>query len=232
MQKLGVPTFNHFGKRFSLMSVMLISTLGGLTACDPITPFIAGGLIAGTALTVSDRRTSGIQIEDKAIGSRAHNRIREALGEKVHVNANSYNLRLLLTGEVPDEATKAQVEKIASGVENVRYIVNELGITGQSSTTSRANDVFITSKVKAALVDEKTLSVNAFLITTERGTVYLMGRVTEREAKLAAEATAKVSGVQKVVKVMEIISEAELAEFNKKYGPAKDTGKADTTSKN
>lgn len=232
MKKTGISTFNQLGKRCSLMSVILVSALTGLTACDPITPFIAGGLIAGTALTVSDRRTSGIQIEDKAISSKANSRIRETLGEKVHVNSNAYNLRLLLTGEVPDEATKAEVEKIASGVENVRYIVNELSITGQSSTTSRANDVFITSKVKAALIDEKTLSVNAFLIATERGTVYLMGRVTEREAKIAAEVASRVSGVQKVVKVMEIISDADLAEFNKKYGPVKDASKTDTTSKN
>jgi len=141
---------------------------------------------------------------------RAANRIRENLGDRGHVNVNSYNRQVLLTGEVPSEQDKALVEQVVTRVENVRSIVNELGIMGNSTLTQRSSDSLVTGQVKASLVDAKDIYANAFRVVTERGTTYLMGRVTQREANRATEIARSVSGVQKVVRIFEIISEEEL----------------------
>lgn len=53
----------------------------------------------------------------------------------------------------------------------------------------------------------------------ERGVVYLMGRVTEREANRGAQVAAGVAGVQKVVKVFEVISEDELKQMSMSTQP-------------
>jgi osmotically-inducible protein OsmY len=129
----------------------------------------------------------------------------------VHVNVTSYNRQVLLTGEVPSAQDKQLVEKIVTGVDNVRNIVNELAVMGNSSFTQRSSDTLVTGRVKAALVDAQDLFANAFKITTERGTTYVLGRVTPREATRATEVITGVSGVQKLVRVLETISEDELA---------------------
>jgi len=141
---------------------------------------------------------------------RTASRIREALGDRVHVNVTSYNRQVLLTGEAPTAADSQRVEQIALGVENVRSVVNDLGVMPISSFTQRSADTYITGKVRASLVDAKDLSANAFKVVTERKAVYLMGRVTEREAKRSAEIARGVDGVRKVVRVFEVVSEEEL----------------------
>ncbi len=102
------------------------------------------------------------------------------------------------------------MEQVVSKVENVRAIVNELGVMGNSTLTQRSSDSLVSAKVKASLVDAKDLYANAFKVVTERGTTYLLGRVTQREADRAAEITRSVNGVQRVVRIFEIISEDEL----------------------
>jgi osmotically-inducible protein OsmY len=126
---------------------------------------------------------------------------------------------VLLTGEVPSEADKVGVEQAVARIENVRSIVSELAVMGTTSLTARSNDTILTSKVKASFVDAKDLFANAFKVVTERGTVYLMGRVTEREANRASDIARGVSGVQKVVRVFDMITEAELAEVQPKQVP-------------
>ena len=184
----------------------LAGLAGALTACAPI---LLGGAAVG-ALVATDRRTSGAQLEDQGVELRAAGRIREAVGNGVHINVTSYNRQVLLTGEVPNQQDKERVEQIVSRVENVRAIVNELGVRGTTSLSQRSSDALITGKVKAAMVDAKDLYANAFRVVTERGTTYLMGRVTQREADRATALTRSTSGVQKVVRVLEIISEEEL----------------------
>jgi osmotically-inducible protein OsmY len=179
-------------------------------------PLVVGGAFVGTTMVVTDRRTSGAQLEDQAIELKAMNRIREAVGERGRVSVTSYNRMVLLTGEAPNDADKAAVEQAVQRVENVKAVVNEVAVLGESSLTSRSSDLIVTSKVKASFVDAKDLSANVFKVVTERGTVYLMGRVTEREATRATEIARSVSGVQKVVKVFEIITEAELADLTPK----------------
>ncbi len=184
--------------------VMLMSL--GLSACAPV--MLAG--FAGTAMVASDRRTSGTQLEDETIELRGSARIRDALGERAHVNINSYNRQVLITGEVATERDKQIVEGLLEKLENVKAVVNELSIMQPASLSSRSNDLLLSAKVKAALVDSRDLFANAFKVVTERGTVYVMGRVTQREATSATNVIRNVNGVNKVVRLFEIISEEEL----------------------
>ena len=188
-------------------AVLCVGALASvLSACAPI---LFGG-VAMSALVATDRRTSGAQLEDEGIELRAAGRVRENLGDRAHLNVTSYNRQVLLTGEVPSAQDRQLAEQVVSRVENVRSIVNELAVLGNSTLTQRSSDALTTGKVKAAMVDAKDLFANAFKVVTERGTTYLMGRVTQREANRATELTRSTGGVQKVVRVLEIISEEEL----------------------
>ena len=174
--------------------------------------------MVGGALVATDRRTSGTQVEDEAIELKARARIDEALGDRGHAITTSYNRVVLITGEVPTAADKALVGRTVEGVENVRSVVNELAVAGTSSLIGRSSDTIITGKVKTAFLDAKDLMANSVKVVTERGTVYLMGRVTEREATRAADIARSVGGVQKVVRVFEVISEDELARCRRRAG--------------
>jgi osmotically-inducible protein OsmY len=178
-----------------------------VSACAPL---VLGGAVGG-AFMVTDRRTSGAFVEDQGIELKAERRVRDNMGERVHVNVSAYNRVALLTGEVPSEADREAAEKWVASTENVQRVVNALGVLGNSSLTSRSSDIIIANKIRLTLVDARDLQSNAFKVIVERGEVYLMGMVTEREANRAAELASTVSGVQKVVKVLHIISEAELA---------------------
>ena len=191
--------------------VALAASLAGLLALGACAPILLGGAMVGGALVATDRRTSGTQVEDEAIELKARARIADALGDRGHAITTSYNRIVLITGEVPTAADKALVGRTVEGVENVRSVVNELAVSGTSSLFGRSSDTIITGKVKTAFLDAKDLMANSVKVVTERGTVYLMGRVTEREATRAADIARGVGGVQKVVRVFEVISEAELA---------------------
>lgn len=202
--------------RLAALSLSAATVVVSLSACAPL---MIGSAVGG-AMVATDRRTSGAQLEDQGIELRATNRLRDQLGERGNVSVTSYNRQVLLTGEVPTEADKAAVEKTVSGVDNVRGIVNELAVLGASSLTQRSSDTLITGRVKAAMVDARDLSANAVKVVTTRGTVYLMGRVTQREADRATEITRNTQGVQRVVRVLEIISEEELARMLPQPTPA------------
>jgi osmotically-inducible protein OsmY len=185
-------------------TLLAAATLSGCAA------LVVGGAV-GTALVVTDRRTAGTQLEDQNIELKALTRIRETVGDRGHISATSWNRQVLLTGEVASEADRAAIEQSIGRIEGVRSIVNELAVMGASSMTARSNDLILTSKVKASFIDAKDLHATAVKVVTERGTVYLMGRVTEREATRASSVARGVAGVQKVVRVFEVVSEAELA---------------------
>ena len=193
--------------RFILTLVAAGSLTLALSACAPL---IIGGAMVGGSMVAIDRRTSGAQLEDEGIELRSNSRLRDALGDKAHINVTSYNRQVLLTGEVASEKDKQTAEAVVSKVDNVRAVVNELAVLGSSSLSQRSNDSLITGKVKATLVDAKDISASAFKVTTERGIVYLMGRVTQREANRATDVVRTVSGVQRVVRVLEVITEQEL----------------------
>ena len=173
-------------------------------------PLLVGGAVIGSGLVATDRRTTGTQIEDQSIELKAASRVRE-LATLGNVKVVSYNRVVLLIGEVPGEKEKSAVQAVVARIENVKTVVNELAVLGNSSVGSRSNDALLGAKVKATLVDAKDVQSNAFKVVTERGTIYLMGRVTEREATRGADIARSVSGVQKVVRVFEMLSEQELA---------------------
>lgn len=201
MKRLGMAPV----RRGALVAALLATQL--FAGCAPL---VLGGAVVG-GMMAADRRTSGAQLEDQAIELKATNRISAIVGERGHVNITSYNRMVLLTGEVGSDADKAAVEQAVGQIENVRSIVNELAVMAPTSIGSRSNDVVLTSKVKASLIDAKDLQANAFKVVTERGQVFLMGRVTEREAARASDVARSISGVQKVIRVFEIVTEAQLA---------------------
>jgi len=191
-----------------------------------LAPLLAGcfpaavvGVGAG-ALVFADRRHAETLFTDEGIEIRAASRIREAYGNRVHVNVTSYNRSVLLTGEVPDAAAQAGVEQLVAAVPNVRTIGNELAVLGNSSLSGRSNDVLIASMVKARFIDASRFSANHVKVVTERGIVYLLGLVTQREADAAVEIARTTAGVQKVVRVMEIIGEDEAQRLDRISPPA------------
>ncbi len=186
---------------------VLGAVLASLAACETL---VVGGVVVGASMVATDRRTSGEQLDDEGIELRASVRLRERFGEKGHFNVTSFNRRVLLTGEVGNNPDKQAAELLVSQVSNVKIVVNELAIAPMTSTLiERSNDAYLTGLVRAYLLKAKDVPSHAFKVVTERSVVYLMGRVTEREAKRGVEATSGVPGVAKVVRSFELISEAE-----------------------
>jgi osmotically-inducible protein OsmY len=189
---------------FALCGMTAISLQGCLEMA-------VGTAVVGT-IAATDRRTFGAQTEDKAIAVKGETRVAN-MGAG-HVNINSFNRKVLLTGEVPDEAMRAAVEREIAGIAGVQSIVNDLVIAPPTSFSSRSNDTLLTGKVKASLIDAQDISANSFKVVTERAVVYLMGRVTEREGTRASEIARGVAGVQKVVKVFEYITEDDVRQMS------------------
>jgi len=199
--------------RLSMLAVLAATTL--MPACAPL---LIGGAAVGGALFAVDRRTSGAQVEDQAIELKATARMRE-LATLGNVSATSFNRLVLLTGQVPTEADRVALGEAVAKLENVRSVVNELAVVGNTTFSISSNDAVISALVKGAFIDARDLQSNAFKVITERGVVYLMGIVTEREASRATDLARTVAGVQKVVRVFEVISEEELARLLPKPAP-------------
>lgn len=180
-----------------------------------------GSAVVGS-IAATDRRTFGAQTEDKAIALKGENRLSRALGDAAHINVNAFNRRALLTGEVANEESRQTAEREVRAIDGVVAVSNEIQIAGQSNFSARSNDALITTKVKASFVDSKDVYASAFKVVTEAGTVYLMGRVTQSEGNRAAEVASGVSGVRKVVKVFEYISEAELKAYQAEFSASPD----------
>jgi len=195
-------------KRLACSVGAAVLLCGALSAC--VGPLIVGGAMVGGTLVAVDRRSSGAQLDDEAIELRAANQIRTNLGTRVRVSITSYNRQVLLTGEVANLQDKQRVEEVVKQVDNVHAVVNELAVLNTPSLIDRSSDALLTGRIKAMLLDTKELQSNAFKVVTERNTVYLMGRVTQREADRATEVVRGVPGVQRVVRILELISEQEL----------------------
>jgi len=201
-------------------AVLGLALAAGVVSLSGCFPLIAGGAITG-AMVAADRRTSGTVVEDNAIQLKAGNRLNDNLGERVHINVTAYNRKLLLTGEVPSEQDKQLAEKVVSGVENVQGVYNELAVLGNSTFSQKSSDTLVTSRVKAAIIDAKDLMSNAVKITTDRGTVYVLGRVTPREANRFVEVIRAQDGVHRLVLLWEKITEEELANMTQQQADGK-----------
>ena len=214
-------------KKNLLPLVLMVAALPLLQGCFPL---FATGMV-GPGLVVTDRRTSGAQLEDEGIELRANHAVSDKFGDKVHVNATSFNRNLLLTGEAPDQATRKAVEAVVQAVPNIRSVINEVTIAGNSSFSERATDAFTTTKVRTRLLTEAN---NQFVpvqisITTEAGVVYLMGLETHAEADAASAITSTTSGVRRVVKVFEYIP--NIPDNEKSAPPSTDATKTDAPAK-
>ena len=186
----------------SVGTLILVAALGSqLTACVPV---VAGGAAAG-GLVAADRRSTGAYLEDQEIELKAEKAINDNLKESVHANVTSYNRRVLITGQVSNEANKAKAESVVRPIQNVNRINNQLVIGANAPIGSRTNDAYITSKVKTKFISENKFAANLVKVVTENGTVFLMGMVTHKEGDDAAEIASKVSDVKKVVKDFEYI---------------------------
>jgi len=190
----------------NLRIVFLLFMAAALPQLSGCVGAVAVGAGAG-ALMVADRRTTETYLADQGIEIRAANRIDERFGDKVHINATSFNRSVLLTGEAPDAATKAAIEKLVAEVPDVKAISNEIDVAGVTSLSSRSNDAYITSKVKGRFLDANKFAINVVKVVTENGVVYLLGIVSQREADAAVEVARTTGGVRKVVRVFEIVAE-------------------------
>lgn len=200
-----IPHKPNLRRRGALLALGAGLTLPLLQGCFPL---VAGGVGAGAAM-IADRRTSGAYVEDEGIEWRTASALRDRLGDAVHINVTAFNRMLLLTGEAPTDAHRAEAERVAGTIANVKMVVNEIQVAGISSLTSRTNDSLLTSKVKARFVDAAQFSANHVKVVTEAGTVFLLGIVTRREADAASEVARHTDGVRKVVRVFEYITDEQ-----------------------
>lgn len=203
-------------KRRLAIALVGSAMLCSLPSCVPV--MVASGAVSGS-MAATDRRTLGAQTEDRIIILKGENIAYNMVGENGHVNITSFNRKVLLTGEIENEAMKQAVGNAIAQIDNVEAVVNELAVLAPSSYTSRSSDTLITGKVAASFFDDKELYSQSLKTVTERGTVYLMGRVTEREGSRAARIASGVDGVQRVVKVFDYISEEELQRMSTLSAP-------------
>lgn len=191
----------HLNMKLTFKLLAAVALASQITACVPV---IVGGAAVGGAMA-ADRRTAGVYVEDENIKLKASKNIETTLGEDVHVNITSFKGNVLLTGEVPDENAKIKAENIVKTIESVRNVTNELTVGFNTPISSRTNDAYLTSKVKAQFVSENRFQANHVKVVTENSVVYLLGYVTQSEAEAAVDIARNTTGVTKVVKVFEYI---------------------------
>lgn len=227
-----MATPSRFPKQLLLALCIPAVSLGALSGCAPL---VVGGAAATTAAVATDRRTAGEQVEDKAIEMKVGGEMRKLVGENGRVNTVSYAGHVLLMGDVPTEQDKQQAEKLASQVDKVKRVYNQLRVGDITPLSVRTNDSWLSTKVTTTLINTKQVPTRTMVVATERGVVYLMGRVTDAESERAGKAAAGVGGINKVVKLFEIVSaeslatESSPAPVQESSSPAPDT-QADTGS--
>ena len=185
--------------RSPLFFAATIATLV-LQGCIPLA--VTG--IGATALMADDRRSTGVYVEDENIEWKARGRLIESFKD-AHVNVTSFNLAVLLTGEVPSEQMKLDVGNAVRSIPSVKNVLNEISVGGNTALTARANDTFITTNVKTRFINNGKFSINHVKVVSEAGTAFLLGIVTREEADVATELARTTSGVSRVVKVFEYV---------------------------
>lgn len=153
------------------------------------------------------RRTIGNFIEDNSIEFKAKvniNKGSQALSQS-NINVNSFNGQVLLTGQVPDQRIKAEATEVVGQLREIRKIHNELEIAGPSSLMIRANDTYLTGRVKAQLLADNRTQGMRIKVVSENGTVFLMGLVSRQEGEMAVDVVRNIVGVNRIVKVFEYI---------------------------
>lgn len=196
----------HFTRNTLLVAILATQ----LTGCVGL---LVAGAVGGASVAM-DRRDANANVDDRQIEFRASQLLTEKF-PNAHINSEVFNRTVLLTGEVPTAAVGKQAEALVRSVPNVRQVMNELAVGEPSSIGTRSNDTLITTKIKALFVEDRLLQSSAFVITTERGNVYLQGRVTPAEAARASEIASKVNGVRQVVKLFDYLTDEQFKQLAK-----------------
>jgi len=199
---------NHRFSQLLIATCIPAISLGALSGCAPL---VVGGAAATTAVVASDRRTAGEQVEDQTIEMKAGSEMRKLVGEKGRVNTVSYAGNVLLMGDVPTEQDKQRAQELVSKIEKVKQVYNQLRVGEITPLSVRTNDSWLSTKVTTTLINTKGVPTRTIIVATERGVVYLLGRVTPAESERAGKAAAGVAGINKVVKLFEIVSPESLA---------------------
>jgi osmotically-inducible protein OsmY len=197
-----------------LLAAILISLY--LSGCGVLA---VGGVVAGASV-LADRRSPALQAIDKGIELEAGNALAKRYGDDAHINVTAFNQKVLLTGEVKDADIKSQAGAFVKAMKNARSVFNELVIGPNSTFTTRANDSYLESKIKAQMIFTDKLPSNSMSIIAEGSSVYLMGILTQNEAAIAKKVTSNAEGVKDVYAYFDIISDAEKTRLEKQ-------GKAD-----
>lgn len=197
-------TFSRLSRQTLIVVMLALGTL--LSGCGIL---LVGGA-ATTAAVAADRRTAGEQVEDQSIEMKIGAEMRRLFADKARVIAVSYAGRVLLLGDVPTEQDKATATSAASKIENVKEVINRLRVGEITPLGVRTNDTWITTKVRTALINAKDVPARTIVVTTERGVVYLQGKVTEVEGNMAARVVAGVNGVNEVVKLFQVVARETL----------------------
>lgn len=190
------------------MALSLVLAVSVLTGCAAA---VVGGAATAGSVLMLDRRSPGTQLSDQSIELRASSRVTdEVLGDGGHVNIVSYYRKVLITGEVPSEAARQKVQLVVGETPEVESVVNELAVLPNSTMAQRSNDTLVTGRVKSRLLNHAEVPANSIKVVTERGTTYLMGRLTQHETDVVTELARTTSGVQRVVRLIDLISEESI----------------------
>lgn len=166
----------------------------------------AGMLLAALpALAVAADAADGSVFDDENIVKAAIGRINAAGLHDAHVNIASFQRRMLLTGEVPNAAARADVKKAVSGIARVVSVDDELAVGPIIGITARTRDSWISSDVKLRLYREGGFGTDRIHVVTENGAVFLMGTVTRKEGATAADIASTTERVARVVLVFQYL---------------------------
>ena len=186
--------------RHTLLALLVAVTVSG-----------CGIVVATTAVVIAvdvarDRRGVSVYWDDNKIEFDIRGSIsdqKEIQNENVSVTV--FNGIVLLTGEVPDQRDIDKILDLTKAHKGSQQVINRLELAGKTNLTSRANDGWITTRVKTAMATSGALDPTRVKVVTERANVYLMGLVTRAEAEAAVQVTQSVPGVVRVIKVFEYI---------------------------
>ncbi|MDC1318007.1 BON domain-containing protein [Candidatus Thioglobus sp.] len=201
-------------KKVFILFVLLISS-SILSSCAPI---VQGAAAVTTVATMSnDRRTMGEILDDKTLYMTLGNIVsKDSMLEDTHINFNVYNKSVLMVGEVPTDDLRSYLEEIVQKrAPKMSQLINEVAVMPNSSYLNRARDGVISVQIEALFLDQEVFHPAHVSVLTERGTVYLMGSVTKREAEQATNVASKAKNVKQVVKLFNYLAVRPAAEIKK-----------------
>ena len=205
--------------------VMVVVSLALLNGCV-VVPLAAGGAAVGGAVVVSDRRDMGIQLEDGKVESRVNRALIDNIPEgAMNIDVSCYDGKVLLAGQVKTDDQRALAGTVASKVEHVREVVNEVTVGQLATLGDRTDDTLLAGKVKTALVGADGVPTGVVKTNVDQSIVYLMGKVTPAEGDAAAKAASRVSGVRRVVKLFELITDQDVAAIKKSQNQSPNSAK-------